>query len=62
MEEDVVPKSVLGDGIVHIVRPEGHPVVIEFLRTEHKDRFVAALVVFDNRKRGKCLTKANAIS
>ena len=59
MVEHVVSQTVGGDGVVHHILVVREPVVLEFLRAQHQDVAVAALVVLDYGKGGKCLAEAN---
>ena len=62
MKEYIITQSVLYQRVILVVRLEGAPVIIEFLRTEHKHRLVSVLVVFDNAQSSKGLTQTYRVS
>ena len=61
MEQNIVTQPVRGDGVVGVVRFIGDPVFPQLLRAENKHGFVAVLVVFDHRQRGKGLAETDAV-
>ena len=61
MEEDVVAQAVVSNGIVLVVGTEGLPIVVQFLRTEHKHRLIAVFIIFHHRQRSKGLAQSHTV-
>ena len=59
--EDVVSQSVCCNGIVDIIALVCIPVLRELFRAENKHRFVAVLIILNDRKRSERLAETNAV-
>ena len=61
MIQNVVTKSIAGDGVIYVIILICIPVVCEFLGAKNKHRLVAVLVIFYNGKCGEGFTKTDTI-
>ena len=61
MKENVITQTVGHQRIILVIGLEGAPVVVKLLRTEHKYRLVAVLVVLDHTQSRKGLAQAHRV-
>ena len=61
MEQHIIAQAVFLKRIVPVVALVSVPVVVEFLRTEHKHRLVPVLVILNDTQSRECLSETDRV-